>query len=243
MRVRTLLKQVFQYKETCCTIISDSEQGISAAVSSIKENRKALEEFIADHEVFQCSLRPTEVVSGPRVVKLMASAAAKANVGPMAAVAGVLADLAVEEMILAGSEVAVVENGGEISASSNVPIDVALSAGDSPLSRTFGFRLTNFPIGIATSSGLYSHAISFGKAEAATVFSKNASLADAAATSVANLVKGRDRGAAIDAAMERALQIQGIDGVLVIYRGLVGIAGSIPKMIKVRDDLTGDDFQ
>jgi len=233
MTVRTLLKQVFQYKETCCTIISDSEPAISAAISSIKENRKLLEEFIADHEVFQCSLRPVEVVSGPEIVKSMASAAAKASVGPMAAVAGVLADLAVDEMILAGSEVAVVENGGEISASSNTPIDVALSAGDSPLSRTFGFRLTNFPVGIATSSGLYSHAISFGRAEAATVFSTNAGIADAAATSVANLVKGEDHRAAIDTAMERALHIQGIGGVLVIYGGLVGIAGNVPQIIKV----------
>jgi hypothetical protein len=155
----------------------------------------------------------------------------------MAAVAGVLADLAVEEMILAGSEVAVVENGGEISASSNTSIDVALSAGDAPLSRTFGFRLTNFPVGIATSSGLYSHAISFGKAEAATVFSTNAGIADAAATSVANLVKGEDLRGAIETAMERALHIQGIDGVLVVYRELVGIAGDVPKIIKVTEDL------
>jgi hypothetical protein len=237
MTVRTLLKQVFQYKETCCTIISDSEQAILAAISSIKENRKELEKFIADHEVFQCSLRPVEVINGPQIVESMASAAAKANVGPMAAVAGVLADLAVEEMILAGSEVAVVENGGEISASSDTPIDVALSAGDSPLSRTFGFRLTSFPVGIATSSGLYSHAISFGKAEAATVFSTNAGIADAAATSVANLVKGEDRRAAIDTAIERALHIQGIGGVLVIYGGLVGIAGNVPQIIKVNESL------
>jgi hypothetical protein len=144
-------------------------------------------------------------------------------------------------MLLAGSEVAVVENGGEISASSNTPIDVALSAGDSPLSRTFGFRLMSFPVGIATSSGLYSHAISFGKAEAATVFSTNAGIADAAATSVANLVKGEDRRAAIDTAMERALHIQGIDGVLVIYRGLVGIAGNVPQIIKVTEGLPRDD--
>jgi len=243
MTTKTLLKIKFQFKETCCTIISDSEQALSVAISSIKSNRSELEDFISDHEVFQCSLRPVEVINGPQVVKSMANAASKANVGPMAAVAGVLADLAVKEMVLTGCEVAVVENGGEISASSNIPIDIALSAGDSPLSRTFGFRLTNFPIGIATSSGLYSHAISFGKAEAATVFSRNASLADAAATSVANLVKGKDRRAAIDAAMERALQIQGIDGVLVLYGGLVGIAGSVPQIIKVRDNLLGDDFQ
>jgi hypothetical protein len=236
MKTKTLLKKGFQYKETCCTIISDSEEAIWTAISSIKRNREELEEYITDHEIFLVSLRPVEVTNGPEVVRLMADAAAKANVGPMAAVAGVLADLAVSEMILDGCETAVVENGGEISASSSAPIDVALSAGDSVLSRTFGFRLNNFPIGIATSSGLYSHALSFGKAEAATVFSSNAGVADAAATSVANLVKGEDCYAAINIATERALQIQDIEGVLIIYRGMVGIAGKVPKIIKVTSE-------
>jgi ApbE superfamily uncharacterized protein (UPF0280 family) len=151
----------------------------------------------------------------------------------MAAVAGVLADLAVKEMALQGSEVAVVENGGEVSASSDMPIDVALSAGDSPLSRTFGFRLTDFPIGLATSSGLYSHAISFGEAEAATVFSRSAGLADAAATAVANQVKGQDCNAAIRNGVKKAASIEGITGALIIYRGMVGIAGRTPKLIKL----------
>ena len=122
----------------------------------------------------------------------MAEAAEKADVGPMAAVAGVIADLAVQDMIAAGCEVAVVEDGGEISAQSNMPVDVAVAAGDEPLSKRFGFRLTEFPIGVATSSGRFSHALSFGDAEAATVFCKNATLADAAATAVGNVVKGED---------------------------------------------------
>jgi ApbE superfamily uncharacterized protein (UPF0280 family) len=163
----------------------------------------------------------------------MAEAAEKANVGPMAAVAGVLADLAVKDMLSAGCEVAVVENGGEISAMSNTPIDVAVAAGDEPLSKRFGFRLTDFPAGVATSSGRFSHALSFGDAEAATVFCKNAGLADAAATAVCNVVKGENCQAAIQAGISKALSIQGVEGVLIIYKGLTGTAGKIPKIIKV----------
>jgi ApbE superfamily uncharacterized protein (UPF0280 family) len=239
MRTKNLFKKIFQYKETCCTIISDSERAIWRAITSIKHNRKDLEEYIIAHDLFLCSLRPVAVADGPKVVKLMAEAAAKANVGPMAAVAGVLADLAVKEMVLDGCGVAVVENGGEISASSDTSIDVALSAGDSLLSKTFGFRLSSFPIGIATSSGLYSHALSFGEAEAATVFSSNAGLADAAATSVANLVKGEDCSAAINRATERALHIPEIEGVLIIYRGIVGLAGRVPQIIKLTAECSG----
>jgi ApbE superfamily uncharacterized protein (UPF0280 family) len=167
------------------------------------------------------------------VAKLMAEAAEKANVGPMAAVAGVLADLAVKAMVTAGCEVAVVENGGEISAVSNMPIDVAVAAGDTPLSKRFGFRLTDFPVGIATSSGRFSHALSFGDAEAATVFCRNAGLADAAATAVGNVVKGDDYRGAIQQGIDKALSIPGVEGVLVMYGGLVGTAGKIPQLIKV----------
>jgi ApbE superfamily uncharacterized protein (UPF0280 family) len=163
----------------------------------------------------------------------MAEAAEKANVGPMAAVAGVLADLAAKDMIRDGCEVAVVENGGEVSAISNRPIDVALSAGDAPLSKRFGFRLTAFPAGLATSSGRFSHALSFGDAEAATVFCRNAGLADAAATAVGNVVKSKDHRGAIQRGIDKAMSIQDVEGVLIIYGGLVGTAGKIPQIIKV----------
>ena len=151
----------------------------------------------------------------------------------MAAVAGVLADLAVKDMLNSGCKVAVVENGGEIAAVSNESIDVAVAAGDEPLSKRFGFRLMEFPIGVATSSGRFSHAFSFGDAEAATVFCKNAGLADAAATAVCNVVKGEDHQAAIQAGINKALAIEGVEGVLIVYKGFTGTAGKIPKIIKV----------
>jgi hypothetical protein len=136
-------------------------------------------------------------------------------------------------MTRAGCEVAVVEDGGEISAVSNVPVDVAVAAGDEPLSRRFGFRLTEFPIGVATSSGRFSHALSFGDAEAATIFCKNASLADAVATAVGNVVKGEDAGVGIKSGINRGMSIPGVEGVLIIYKGRVGMAGKIPEIIKV----------
>jgi ApbE superfamily uncharacterized protein (UPF0280 family) len=163
----------------------------------------------------------------------MAEAAEKANVGPMAAVAGVLADLAVEDMIADGCKVAVVENGGEVAAVSNRPIDVALAAGDTPLSKRFGFRLEEFPIGIATSSGRFSHALSFGDADAATVFCRNAGLADAVATAVGNVVKGADYRKAIQRGIDKALSIKEVEGVLILYQGMVGTGGKIPQLIKV----------
>jgi len=179
------------------------------------------------------TLKPISVPEEPEVAKLMAEAAAKANVGPMAAVAGILADLAVKDMVAEGCEVAVIEDGGEISAVSNVPIDVAFAAGEEPLSKRFGFRLTEFPVGVATSSGRFSHALSFGDAEAATVFCREAGLADAAATAVGNVVKGEDANLAIDRGIELAKSIQGVEGTLILFKGRVGTWGKIPQIIRV----------
>ncbi|MEM3440864.1 MAG: UPF0280 family protein [Candidatus Bathyarchaeia archaeon] len=231
--MKDLLKESFILKESNCVIISDTIEGIQAAKESIKQNRHKLEEYIKTNPKFLHALKPVPIPSKPLVAKLMAEAAEKANVGPIAAVAGVLADLAVKAMLRAGCKVAVVENGGEISAVSNAPIDVAVAVGDTPLSKRFGFRLTEFPIGIATSSGRFSHALSFGDADAATVFCRDAGLADAAATAGCNVVKGENYQVAIQAGINRALSIQGVEGVLIIYREFTGTAGKLPQIIKI----------
>jgi hypothetical protein len=231
--MRKLFKEAFQCKETRCTIIADREQAIKKAMESIRRNRKELEDYARSNSRFLYTLEPVAVPNEPLVARLMAEAAEKANVGPMAAVAGVLADLAVKDMIHDGCEVAVVENGGEVSAVSDRPVDVALAAGDAPLSKRFGFRLADFPVGIATSSGCFSHALSFGDAEAVTVFCRNAGLADAAATAVGNVVKGEDYEGAVQRGIDKAMSIQGVEGVLIMYRGFTGTAGKIPQIIKV----------
>lgn len=231
--MKQLFKRIFEIKESCGTIITDKEDAIDVAIESLRHNRQELEEYTKVNPRFLFSLTPTKVPEEPLVAKLMAEAAEKATVGPMAAVAGVLTDLAVQDMLSAGCKIAVVEDGGEISAMSTEAIDVALVAGDEPLSKRFGFRLTDFPIGVATSSGRFSHALSFGDAEAATIFCKNAGLADAAATSVGNIIKGEDYQNAIQQGINKALSIQGVDGVMILYRGFVGTAGKIPQIIKV----------
>lgn len=228
-----LLKESFNIKESQCTIISDLPEAIEAAKESIGRNRRELEIYARTNPKFLHTLTPLPVPEKPLVAKMMAEAAQKAGVGPMAAVAGAIADLTVQDMKHVGSLVTVVENGGEISADSNQPVDVAVALGEEPLSRRFGFRLTEFPIGVATSSGRFSHALSFGDAEAAIIFCRNATLADAAATAVGNVVKGEDTQAGIQAGLSKGLSIEGVEGVLVIYKGQVGTGGKIPQIIRV----------
>jgi uncharacterized protein len=231
--MKNLFREAFSYKDSNCTLIADKQEGIAAAKESITRNRMQLETYIEANPKFAWTLKPFPPPKKPFVAKLMAQAAQKANVGPMAAVAGVLADLAVKEMLTAGCRVAVVEDGGEVSAVSDVPIDVAFAAGEEPLSRRFGFRLTEFPAGVATSSGRFSHALSFGDAEAATIFCCEAGLADAAATAVGNIVKGEDINAAIKRGIAVGKAIIGVEGVFILYKGCTGTWGKIPQIIKV----------
>jgi ApbE superfamily uncharacterized protein (UPF0280 family) len=231
--MKKLYREAFTLKESQCKVIADKPEGIQAAKNSLRLHRQKLKAYVNTNPTFLHTLKPVAVPPEPLVATLMAEAAEKAKVGPMAAVAGVLADLAVKDMLSAGCEVAVTENGGEVSAVSNEPIDVAVAAGNEPLSKRFGFRLIEFPIGVATSSGRFSHAFSFGDAEAATVFCRDGGLADAAATAVCNVVKGENCRAAIQGGVTKALSIQGVEGVLIIYKGFTGTAGKIPKIIKV----------
>ncbi len=234
--MKNLLRQAFAYKDSKCSLVADKWEGIKAAEESIKHQRTQLETYINTNPRFAWTLSPVPTPETPLVAKLMAQAAEKANVGPMAAVAGVLADLAVKEMVAIGCKVAVVEDGGEVSAFSDTSIDVALAAGDEELSKRFGFRLTQFPIGIATSSGRFSHALSFGDAEAATVFCREAGLADAAATAVGNVMKGEDADAAIKRGIEIAKSIRGVEGSLILFKGCVGTWGKIPQIIRINSN-------
>lgn len=228
-----LIKVSFKLKESQCTIISEKQKAIDVAKESIHRSRQELELYVRANPKFLHTLTPISAPEKPLVAKMMAEAASKAGVGPMAAVAGAIADLAVLEMKQTHCDVAVVENGGEISADSNQPVNVAVAMGEEPLSRRFGFRLTDFPIGVATSSGRFSHALSFGDAEAATVFCKNATIADAAATAVCNIVKGEDPERGIKAGISTGLSIEGVEGVLISYKGQIGTAGKIPQIIRI----------
>lgn len=223
-------------KESVCNIITDTPEAVETAKKAIIYHRTLLEKYIKLNTYLQSSLKPTRIPDSPEVVRRMAEAAQLADVGPMAAVAGVLADLAVEEMVKKGAQVAIVENGGEAAIVSNRAIDIALQAGETSLSRRIGFRVIDFPVGIATSSGKFSHALSFGESDAVTVFSKNAGLADAVATAAGNVVRGNDIEKAIQKGVNLALSVPGVFSTLVLYNNKVGFGGDLPRLIQIEPD-------
>jgi ApbE superfamily uncharacterized protein (UPF0280 family) len=162
------------------------------------------------------------------------------NVGPMAAVAGVLADLAVEAMVDEKASIAIVENGGEISAVSNEPFTIGLYAGQNLLSNEMGFRIdpVECPIGIATSSATVGPALSFGEADAVTVFASTSGIADAAATAICNSVQGEKIERSIQKSFEYVKKIEHlIRGVLIIRGDYVGSMGVLSHLVNVEHGL------
>ncbi|MDP4094855.1 MAG: UPF0280 family protein [Bacillota bacterium] len=196
------------------------------ALEPIKKYRKQIEEYIGLHPEFLTSLEPIEASQqAPYIIKAMCEAAKKAGVGPMAAVAGAISEMVGNEL-LAYSEDIIVENGGDIFIKTGTVRKVGIYAGKSPLSEKIALEISPemTPMGICTSSGTIGHSLSFGKADAAVIISKNTFLADAAATALGNRVKSADD---ISSALEFVSGIEGIEGALVIVGEKLGAWGSI----------------
>lgn len=201
------------------------------AFSSLTAHRRELETYIAQYPEFLSSLEPVWVhPNAAAVVKNMAQAAWAAGVGPMAAVAGALADTVGQQLLRESREV-IVENGGDIFCATRIPRTVAVDSGPGGSSFSIGLRIRPEmgPLGICTSSGTVGGSLSFGRADAACVVARSAALADAMATAVGNVVKTpRD----IETGLARASMVPGVLGAVVIVGESLGAWGAI-ELVRV----------
>lgn len=198
----------------------------SQALEIVRRCRAGLEDYIRKHPLFATTLEPLRVEDdAPAVVRDMALAAEAAGVGPMAAVAGAIAS-EVGTGLLQFSDEVIVENGGDIFVRSQQPRLVGVYAGASPLTGKIAFVIQpeDTPLGVCTSSGTVGHSLSFGLADAVTVFSPSTALADAAATAIGNRVRSTED---IPKAIEFAQRIPGISGVAIVKDEVLGLWGKI----------------
>jgi ApbE superfamily uncharacterized protein (UPF0280 family) len=190
--------------------------------------RRELEDYIAGDPVFLTTLEPHEPArSCPEIVRAMADAAAKAGVGPLAAVAGAVAAYVGRHLeALFGLEEVIVENGGDIYLRSRQVRHIAVYAGRSPLSNRVAIAIdpSLTPLGVGTSSGTVGHSLSFGRADAATVLAKDAATADAYATALGNRVKGP---ADLDAALAWAAAQPEVLGAVAVAGDRIGAVGQV----------------
>jgi ApbE superfamily uncharacterized protein (UPF0280 family) len=194
--------------------------------SSVLNYRHQLESYIASHPEFEKSLVPVrEDPYAPAIVREMIRTSQSAYVGPMAAVAGAMAEFVSKDLLPLTDEV-IIENGGDIYLVTSRERTIGIYAGESPLSFKLGIILhpKDTPLGVCTSSGTVGHSLSFGKADAVSVLSRSAALADAAATAIGNIVSGKKD---IQAGLTRGGEIEGVSGVLIVVGDQVGAWGNI----------------
>lgn len=212
-------------KETDLFICAKEELS-SEAIGSTLKYRTQIEGYIEKHPNFQTSLKPLPFnILAPSIVKEMLRAGKIAGVGPMASVAGVIAEFVGRDLLKYSDEV-IVENGGDIFIKSSKKRKLGIYAGDSPFSDKFAIEIDpdKTPLGVCTSSGTIGHSLSFGKTDATVVISKSSALADACATAIGNMVKESHD---IKGALEFAKKINGIIGVLIILKNKLGAWGDI----------------
>ncbi len=177
--------------------------------------RLQIESYIREHPRFLDTLEafPQDACAAP-LVREMIAGSRPLNVGPMAAVAGAVAE-AVGRGLLAFSGQVIVENGGDIFLKVDRGVTVAVHAGASPLSGRFGLRIEpdRTPLGVCSSSGTVGHSLSLGRADAVCVLAASAALADAAATALGNRIGGRED---LQPAMDWIRRHDGIRGGLAI---------------------------
>jgi ApbE superfamily uncharacterized protein (UPF0280 family) len=192
----------------------------------VLQYRGYIESYIAAFPEFVETLRPWRLRGpAPKIVDDMTRAGECARVGPMAAVAGALAEHVGLELLSHSPEV-IVENGGDIFLKTDAPVTVGIFAGKSPLSLHIGLQIESHqrPKAVCTSSATIGHSLSLGKADAICVVSDSCALADAAATSIGNMIHSKKD---IQAGIEAAKNIENIDGIAIIIGEDIGLWGAL----------------
>ena len=212
--------------ETTDLYIKASDDFSSYAKGIVQTLRNEIKTHIKRQKVFATALEPVYRYKNiPLVIKKMYRASEASGVGPMAGVAGAVAESVGEALLDKSSEV-IVENGGDIYIKIQEPAVVSIFAGKSLLSEKIGLKIypDDTPAGVCTSSGTVGHSLSFGKADAATVISNDVSLADAVATGAANRVSSSND---FDAAIEYAMSVKSVSGIILVFKDKIAAKGNI----------------
>jgi len=214
-------------EETDVIIYSDKPVDRDYCIERLRLYRRQIKAYIGRDERFLTALKPISVEpTASPIVQDMAIAARNADVGPMAAVAGAIAQRLGSDLLSHGCSRVIVENGGDIFLKTSSPLTVGLFAGESVFSGRIRLRLeaTHMPCGICTSSGTVGHSLSFGMADAAVIIATNAALADAVATATCNRILTADD---CSGAIGFAKAICGVKGVLIAINNTIASWGDI----------------
>jgi ApbE superfamily uncharacterized protein (UPF0280 family) len=207
-------------------LISAKQNLENEARDIVHQYRHQVETYILSHPDFLESLYPyPEDPFAPPMVKEMIRATREVGVGPMASVAGAIAQFVGNDLLPWTDEV-IVENGGDIFLNVARDVTVSVFAGNSLLSEKIGLGIDagQMPLGICSSSGTVGHSLSGGVADVACILSPSAVFADGAATALGNRIKHKGD---LEGAASWAQDIKGISGGLIIVGDAMSAWGDV----------------
>lgn len=202
--------------------------------------RKDLKSYIDRNQDFLLSIEPIKINEEklPLIVERMYDSSNKADVGPMACVAGTISELSLKYLMDNGSKYSIVENGGDIALVNDTKVLCGIYSNNTVLGNNIAFEIKSRckPLGICTSSGKIGHSISFGESDSVCVIADSSSLADGLATRIANDVLGNTGEDKVSNALETAEEFKEFfKGVLVISDEHVGTVGRLPKIVETSE--------
>lgn len=192
----------------------------------IFDARHQIESYIGGHPEFLTTLNPYPPDPyAPPLVREMIEGTRRVGVGPMASVAGAIAQHVGKGLLEITSRV-IVENGGDIFLKVDRPVTIAVFAARSPLSEKIGLVVSpeHMPLGVCSSSGTVGHSYSAGIADASCVLASSAAFADGAATALCNMIQSQKDLNRIGSWAEKT---QGVLGVLVILADKMATWGNV----------------
>ena len=202
----------------------------SIALPFLIQLRQDIRSYIDRDISFLTSLTPVAVPdSAPTIIKQMAAAALKFNIGPMAAVAGAISEEIARHLNKFSRQI-LVENGGDTYIINDQKTTISLCIDQGDPSNELLFELDACPegIGICTSSGVVGHSFSYGKADAVTVLSCEGYFADGAATALCNMIKNEGD---IEKTIGYARNYKEIAGLIIIMNKKIGIFGDLIRIL------------
>ena len=222
----------YEVGQTALSIVCDDSY-LDTVRRAVFEAREAIETKIAEDPFFGTTFDPYPVSEGDHpLIRRMCQSSSLADVGPMAGVAGAVADHAVRAAVEAGCGYIIVENGGDISMSTDRDVRIGLFAGEPGfedlallIGPTSGIR------GVCSSSGKIGPSVSFGSSGICTVFSGDTVLADCCATALGNMIKEGSQEE-MASACEHICAVEGVDGCLCVCGGRLAICGNVPELVR-----------
>ena len=212
-------------------------QYLPSANKSICHLRQSVADYIRRHPEFYYTLKPFPDSGDCKseIIRRMIDAAALAQVGPMAAVAGVIADIVVHDLVEQGAPYAIMDNGGDIALYLAEPITIGLYTGRT-VSTGIGLRIEQCGrfFALCTSSRVIGHSLSFGITDCASIWANDGAVADAFATALGNALTSPEIHSLQDT-LNKFLDYP-ILGCIAVIQQQIGFAGELPEFCEAEID-------